>query len=275
MRVATNVQSIAAQRSLNKIRNAEEKVSTQLASGSRVTRAAYDPSGLAISVKMSARIRSMSQARRNLNDGISMVQVADGTLTVMSDISQRLRELAIQASSDTISDEGRRLTNKEFQSLKTEMTRMTKSTRLNGNKLLSDDGGLFDLQVGIDNDKDLDRFTYNMNKILTTVNKLGIDDSTVSGKEAARKVLDHISNVIQRISESRATLGAMGNRMESAINNNDITSENMSSSNSKIKDVDIAVATAERTKEQIKKDATVRMLHHVNHTPEGILRLVS
>src|SRR5665213_524866 len=160
LRINTNIQSLAAQRSLG-INSAAQKSSLEkLSSGTRIVRAADDAAGLAISEKMKSHIRSLGQDMRNANDGISMIQTAEGAMNETGNILTRFRELSIQAASDTIGDTERGFIDKEVQQLGSEIDRIAKSTEYNGRKLLSGEGDALEIQVGLKNDKVLDRFVY-------------------------------------------------------------------------------------------------------------------
>src|SRR5690606_17920926 len=159
-RINTNVSSLAAQRSLSINNRESESNLSKLASGSRITKAADDAAGLAISEKLKANIRSMKQADRNANDGISMIQTAEGGLNEVSSILTRMRELAIQTASDTVGDTERNMTNMEYQNLKQELERISQVTEFNGMKLLNGEGQKYEFQVGVNNDEFQDRIGY-------------------------------------------------------------------------------------------------------------------
>ena len=164
LRINTNVTSLAAQRTLGA--NNTEQASTlgKLSSGTRIVKAADDAAGLAISEKLKAQIRGVNQAERNANDGISMIQTAEGGLNESSNILVRLRELAVQSASDTVGDSERKFTNLEYQNLKQEMERISQVTEFNGKKLLNGSGDKYDFQIGINNDDFQDRIKYDAAK---------------------------------------------------------------------------------------------------------------
>src|SRR6185312_4364676 len=160
LRIATNTHALAAQRYLNINHEAQNRSLEKLSSGSRINKAGDDAAGLAISEKLKANIRSMKQATRNANDGVSLVQVAEGSMNEISNILIRLRELSIQAASDTVGNPERGFINKEVQQLKAEVDRISNSTQFNGVKLLDGGGQKLDIQVGLNNDPKTDRFSY-------------------------------------------------------------------------------------------------------------------
>jgi flagellin len=274
LRINTNVQSLAAQRSLG-INSASQKGNLEkLSSGSRIVRAADDAAGLAISEKMKSHIRSLAQDMRNANDGISMIQTAEGAMNETGNILTRFRELSIQAASDTIGDVERGFIDKEVQQLGSEIDRIAKSTEYNGRKLLSGEGDMLEIQVGLKNDKVLDRFQYDVAKVNSTAEALGVSGMNVATKEAAQNNLDKIDNAITTLSGNRAEMGALQNRLQSSINNMQIYNENLSAGNSRIRDVDVASETAELTKNNILTQATTSVLGQANQNSMLALKLL-
>ena len=174
LRINTNVVSLSAQRQLGVSNSAKQHSLEKLSSGTRITRAADDAAGLAISEKFKAQIRGLKQAERNAGDGISMIQTAEGGLNEVSNILSRLRELSMQAASDTVSDTERGFTNLEYQNLKQEIERISQVTEFNGNKLLNGVGGVYDFQIGINNDAFQDRITMDTNTLNSSVGALGV-----------------------------------------------------------------------------------------------------
>ncbi|MAX66059.1 MAG: flagellin [Bacteriovoracaceae bacterium] len=273
-RINTNVSSIAAQRALSKSNRNSESTLSKLSSGTRITKAADDAAGLAISEKLKAQIRSTAQADRNANDGISMVQTAEGGLDEISNMLTRLRELSIQASSDTVGDTERSFSNMEYQNLKQEIERIAQVTEFNGTKLLSGQGDKLDFQIGINNDAFQDRISYDTQMTDARLTGLGITDIDVSSKEGAQSSLSVIDSAIERVSGQRAALGAIQNRLISTSNNLQITSENMSAANSRIRDVDYAKASAENAKNNILNQAGTAVLAQANAQGQNALRLL-
>jgi flagellin len=273
-RINTNVSSIAAQRSLSKNNRESQDTLAKLSSGTRITKASDDAAGLAISEKLKAQIRSNSQANRNANDGISMVQTAEGGLDEVSSILTRLRELSIQSASDTVGDTERGFTNMEYQNLKQEVERIAQVTEFNGIKLLSGEGGQLDIQIGTYNDEFQDRLSYDTSKQNAKLESLGLSDITVENKVGAQEALATIDSAIETVSGQRASLGAIQNRLISTSNNLQITNENLSAANSRIRDVDYASASAANARNNILNQAGTAVLAQANAQGQNALRLI-
>lgn len=273
-KIATNTASLSAQRSLKKLTAEDKDTVSRLASGSRITKASDDAAGLAISEKLRANIRSSAQANRNANDGISMIQVAEGGLDETSNILIRMRELSIQAASDTVGEVERGYTNLEFQQLKNEMERISQTTIFNGVTLLNGEGDKLDFQIGAGNDDFKDRITYDTGVINSGVEKLGITGEDISSKEGAQQSLEIIDKGIEEISGQRAILGALQNRLLTTSSNLETSIENMSAANSRIRDVDYASETAKNTQNNIMKQAGLSVLTQANNNPTMALRLI-
>lgn len=275
MRINTNMQSLSAQRSLAGVRNNLDNNLRKLSSGERITRASDDAAGLAISEKIKSHIRGMRQSKRNAEDGISLVQTGEGALSEVSNMLIRLRELAVQAASDTIGDGERGFTDREFQELKDEIERISKSTEFNGIKLLDGSSGVLEIQVGIHNDPWADRMRYDGTQINSTLANLGIAGDTVASKQGAQLALKSIDDSLVRVNGMRAELGALQNRLNSVINTIGINDENMSAANSRIRDVDVAYETAEMTKNNILLQSGVSVLSQANQSPQMALKLLN
>jgi len=273
-RINTNVSSIAAQRSLNVNNRESEGTLAKLSSGTRITKAADDAAGLAISEKMKAGIRSMKQADRNANDGISMVQTAEGGLNEVSSILTRMRELAIQTSSDTVGDTERGMTNMEYQNLKLELERISQVTEFNGKKLLSGEGDKYDFQIGVNNDAFQDRITYDAAQVNSRLDSLGVNELDVSTKSGSQESLKSLDGAIEKVSGQRAFLGAIQNRLVSTSNNLQVNVENLSAANSRIRDVDYAEATAMKAKNDILGAAGTSVLAQANTNGQAALKLI-
>ncbi len=273
-RINTNVSSIAAQRSLIINNRETESTLNKLSSGTRITKASDDAAGLAISEKMKANIRSTKQADRNANDGISMIQTAEGGLNEVSSILTRMRELAIQTSSDTVGDVERGMTNMEYQNLKLELERISQVTEFNGKKLLNGEGDKYDFQVGVNNDAFQDRISYDAGVVNSKVSSLGVDELEVSTKEGSQSSLSALDQAIEKVSGHRAYLGAIQNRLVSTSNNLQVNAENMSAANSRIRDVDYAEATATKAKNDILGAAGTSVLAQANMSSQNALKLI-
>jgi len=274
LRIGTNVQALAAQRNLA-INNKNQQSSIEkLASGTRIVRSADDAAGLAISEKMRGQIRSVRQDVRNAQDGISMVQTAEGAMNEVSNILIRFRELSIQAASDTIGDTERGFIDQEVQSLRAEIDRIAGSTEYNGTKMLMGEGDVLEIQVGANNDPEHDRVQYDVAQINTTADALGVSDVSCLTKEDAQNNLEKVDSAISTLVGNRAVLGAMQNKLQSTINNLQIYDENLSAARSRIYDVDMASQTSELVKDNILTSATVSVLGQANQNPQLALKLL-
>src|SRR5690606_23090646 len=274
LRINTNISSIAAQRALGITKNNLDSNLRKLSSGERITRAADDAAGLAISEKLKGHIRGLRQARRNAEDGISLVQTAEGGLNEISNIVIRLRELAVQAASDTVGDTERGFSNIEFQNLLQEIQRIAQGSEFNGRKLLNGTGGMVDIQVGIHNDPFQDRISYDSTTADASLEALGLTGESIANKEGEQLSLTKLDDALVRINGTRANLGALQNRLQSTSNNIAITEENFSAANSRIRDVDVAAETADMAKNNILAQAGVAVLAQANQAPNFALKLI-
>lgn len=274
LRIATNTQSLAAQRNLGVNGMAQKASLEKLASGSRIVRAADDAAGLAISEKMRAGIRSTRQDIRNANDGISMIQTAEGGMNEVGNILIRFRELSIQASSDTIGDTERGFIHKEIGQLKEEVDRIANVTEFNGKKLLNGEGDKLDFQIGMNNNEQLDRFHYDMSKTNVSLDRLGLSGISTMDKASAQNNLGAIDEAIKTVSENRAELGALQNRLQSSVASLSNYDENLSAANSRIRDVDMAAETSELTKNNILTSASTSVLSQANQNNMLALKLL-
>jgi len=275
LRINTNVASINAQRNLRGTRGNLDKTLEQLSSGSRINRAGDDAAGLAISENLKAQIRGLGQAERNAQDGVSLVQIAEGGLTEISNILIRLRELGVQAASDTIGPTERKFLNVEFEQLVSEVDRIAQSTEFNRVPLLNGIGAVFDIQIGTRNDPVSDRLTFDASSADVNVAALGLNLASVSDKISAQNSLAAIDQAIISVSGIRADFGALQNRLQSTINNIVISVENLSAANSRVRDTDIASATAELTKNNILMQAGTSVLAQANQSTNSALSLIS
>jgi flagellin len=273
-RINTNIASISAQRSLGISNRESESNLSKLSSGSRITKAADDAAGLAISEKLKANIRSMKQADRNANDGISMIQTAEGGLNEVSSILTRMRELAIQTASDTVGDVERGMTNMEYQNLKQELDRISQVTEFNGMKLLNGNGQKYEFQIGVNNDEFQDRIGYDSQMVNARVDDLGVAELDVSTKEGSQTSLANVDQAIEKVSGYRSFLGAIQNRLISTSNNLQVNVENISQANSRIRDVDYADATAQQAKNSILNAAGTSVLAQANANGQNALKLI-
>lgn len=274
MKITTNIASLNAQKSLGNSQRAIHKGFAQLSSGSRITKSADDAAGLSISETLKSTIRGYTQAKRNTNDGISMVQVAEGGLAEISNILTRLRELGVQAASDTVGDKERGFINIEVQQLKNEIQRIAQTTRFANTNLLDGTGEGFDFQVDINNDDFNDRITFDSRQNVATLDELGIDGFDFSDKTDARESLEVLENSQRQVNGYRANLGAIQNRLVSTTENLSLAIENFSAANSRIRDTDIAASSANLASAQILQQANVGILAQANQAPGVALKLV-
>jgi len=274
LRINTNVQSLRAQNSLSKVEDNKSNTLSKLSSGSRINKAGDDAAGLAISEKLKANIRGSQQAGRNAGDGISMIQTAEGGLNESSNILVRLRELSIQAASDTIVDDERKFSNLEFKQLSSEMDRIATSTQYNGKSLLNGEGDKLDFQIGTMNDEMNDRLSYSPQDTNASTKALGMEGLSVLTKDDARGNLEKIDTAINGINSNRASLGALQNRLQSTISNLDVRTENLAAANSRIRDTDIAAESAEMTKSNILSAAATSVLSQANNAGSSALKLI-
>ncbi len=274
LRIKTNTQAIAAQRSLGINKRLQNRSLERLASGNRINRAGDDAAGLAISEKLKASTRSMRQAERNANDGISLIQTAEGATNEISNILIRLRELSIQSASDTIGNTERGFIDKEIQHLKEEVDRIAQGTEYNGTKLLNGEGGALEIQVGINNRPTQDRLVFEAGDQIVTTAALGIDGVNTMSKEAAQDNLDSIDAAINTVNRNRSALGALQNRIQSTINNLNIYRENLQAANSRIRDTDMAEETSQLVKQNILTQANIAVLGQANQNPQAALALL-
>ena len=273
-RINTNVASLQAQTSLSKVGKETQESFSKLSSGSRITKSADDAAGLAISEKLKSEIRSAQQASRNANDGVSMVQVAEGGLNETSNILTRMRELAIQSASDTVGDSERGMANIEYQQLKSEMERISQVTEFNGKKLLNGDGDNYEFQIGTKGDASENRISFQASQLNSNLESLGVGSVEVASKEGAQDSLATVDAAIEKVSGQRAILGSLQNRLVSTTNNLQTYTENMSSANSRIRDVDYAEETAKQARNSIISAAGTSVLAQANMNGQSALKLI-
>ncbi len=274
LRIATNIQSLSAQRFFG-INSDKQKTSLErLASGSRINKSADDAAGLAVSEKIKSELRSLKQATRNANDGVSLIQVAEGGMNEVSNILIRLRELSIQSASDTVGDVERTFIDKEVQQLKQEVDRIAASTEFDGTHLLNGSAPTLEFQVGSHNNPLIDRFIFDTQSLVSSIAMLGLEGVGTSTKVASQQNLDVIDRALERINGNRSNLGALQNRMQSTINNLTTYRENLTEANSRIRDTDMAEESSEMIKNNILTQATISVLGQANQSPQMALKLL-
>lgn len=274
LRIATNVAAINAGKNLYGLGLKQNTSMARLSSGFRINTAADDAAGLAISEGFKAQIRGLKQANRNANDGISLVQVAEGGLSEVANMLIRLRELGVQAASDTISDRERSLTDIEYQQLKNEIERIAQSTKFNGTPLLNGTGGTLDIQIGTQNDPMNDRISFISADANSSVQSLGLTEARVINKLSAQESLASLDSAIDKVNSMRANLGAFQNRLVSTSSNLQTTEENYAAANSRIRDTDIASETTEMTKNNILMQAATSVMAQANQNSQLALKLL-
>ena len=274
LRINTNVASLNAQRNLGSTRISMNRSLEKLSSGQRINRAGDDAAGLAISENLKAQIRGLGQAERNAEDGISLVQIAEGALGEVSNILIRLRELSVQAASDTIGTTERKFLNVEFEQLTSEVDRIANSTEFNRVSLLNGTGAVFDIQIGTRNDPISDRLTFDASSADVNVAALGLNLASVSDKISAQNSLTSIDQAIISVSGIRADFGALQNRLQSTVNNIQTSIENLAAANSRVRDTDVAAETAELTKQNILMTAGTSVLAQANSSTNNALSLI-
>lgn len=272
--ISTNISSLNAQRNLSNAQSAIDQSISRLSSGFRITKAGDDAAGLGISTKLEAQIRSFNQAQRNANDGLSLVQTAESGLNTASSILTRLRELAMQASSDGIGNSERAYVEQEKTQLTSELTRNANTAIYNGTAILNTGATSLDFQVGINNVAANDRISLSTVDVTASTLGLAAASFNFSTKASAQAALNTIDTALESISSKRATLGAAGNRFQMAIQNIQNFSEQLSAANSRIKDVDVAEETSALSRAQILAQSGISVLAQANQLPQMALKLL-
>jgi flagellin len=269
LRVNTNIISMTAQRNLGNVTERLQGNFQRLSSGLRVATAADDPAGLGISERMRSQIRSLGQASRNAQDGVSLVQTAEGAMAEANNNLTRMRELAIQASNGTVSDDDRAIIDNEFQALILEIDRISQTTNFNGLALLDGSLTTLDLQVGINAGETI---TVTLEDV--TAANLAIDTLDVTDAANAVAALTALDAATNSVNESRGALGAAQNRLQSSIRSIANARENLAAAESRIRDVDVAAETADLTRNSIMQQAAVSVLGQANVQPQIALQLL-
>ncbi len=273
MRIATNMQSMSANRELSSVTGDRVRTLERLSSGNRIVRSGDDAAGLSISEKLRGGIRSMQMAQRNTQDGISMIQTAEGGIVEAQNMLIRLRELSMVAASDTVGNEERFYTNQEFQHLKAEIGRVANTTLYDRAPLLNGTAASFDFQVGIEHGS-ADRITYSTQQSNITPTALGISGLATDSKEGARLNLSVLDSAISKLSENRAYLGGMQAQLGHHLINLDVHRTNLSDGNSRLRDADIAEWTAKAASQKIRQEAGNAVLIQAQAIPKAAIRLL-
>ena len=272
LRVNTNVASINAQRNLSTVTDRLSGNFRRLSTGLRISTAAEDAAGLAISERLRSQVRSLEQAKRNANDGISFVQTAEGALNEVSSILTRLRELSIQSANGSVSNQDRETLDEEFQSLVDEINRIGHSTEFNGVKLLDGSASSVSFQVGMGTTAGIDTIAVSLSASLSTT--LSLQSLDIGSGGTTTTAITNIDAAINTVSGLRGSLGAVQNRLGSTINNLAIQVENLSAAESRIRDVDVAYETAQLTRNSILQQASISVLSQANALPQSALQLL-
>jgi len=274
LRIATNIASQTVQKNLKEVSNSGNAELERLSSGKRITKAADDAAGLAISTNLEAQTKGLRQATRNANDGISLVQTAEGGLNETTNILVRLRELTIQAASDTVGDQERGFLDKEYQQLNKEIDRIAESTTFNGTQLLNGKGkGTMDFQVGAFAGEQ-NKITFDSSESDSSASSIGVDGTSISEKDSALDAIANVDGAIEKVSGMRANLGSIQSRLQSTVKNLETQTINQDSARSVIQDVDVAEASARLASNQVVKNAAVSTLSQANGIPNSALRLI-
>jgi flagellin len=269
--VNTNMASLSAQRNLTVNQSMLSRSVERLSSGLRITRASDDAAGLGVSETLRAHIRSINQAARNANDGISLTQVADGAAQSIGNLLARMRELATQSGSGTVGTTERSYLDQEFVALRSEIDRIANVTEFNGNPLLSGSTNSFSVFVGFKSGSN-NVLTLNLNDL--DLNAIGLSSVNISSAANAQSALSNIDSAISAVATARATYGSVQARFDAAIANLQVTSENFSAADSRIRDADIAYETSQFTKNQILTQSGIAILAQANALPQQALALL-
>jgi len=273
--INTNLQSLNAQRNLNTSQSSLATSIQRLSSGLRVNSAKDDAAGLAIANRMDAQVRGMNVAIRNANDGISLAQTAEGALGKVTDMLQRMRELAVQSNNATNSSSDRTSLNQEFQQLSSEISRTLAATTFNGTTILNSSTTLT-FQIGAGTNTATDQMSISTANIPagTGVAAVIVSTASITGTAGATAAMTDIDTALDEVNSARATFGAMQNRFESIISNLQVGAENQTAARSRIMDADFAAETAALTRAQILQQAGTAMLSQSNQVPQQVLSLL-
>ena len=274
MTVRTNVASIQAAGSLAKTNKALSKSLERISSGLRINRASDDAAGLGVATNLETDTLSQKQGMRNANDGISIIQTAESATNEVTDILQRMRELAIQSASETLDDDERSYIQDEFIELSEEVERISQSTEFNGISLSNASNTQLDVQVGIQN-ATTSRITMDLGDLRATTLGVASTQMSLSSVTSAQEALDAIDLAIDSVNSYRSGLGAVQNRLDSAINNAQVFVEALTAAESRIRDTDFATETSELTKLQILQQSGVAALAQAKNLNQSVISLLS
>jgi len=275
LRIRTNIASQEVQKNLRDATKNSNAELAKLSSGKRITKAADDAAGMAIANKLDVQVRGLRQAARNANDGISLIQTAEGGLSESSNILVRLRELTVQAASDTLGDAEREFLNMEYQALVEEVDRIAQSTTFNGAHLLNGESetGTMDFHVGTFN-QEVDKIQFEAEETDASSSNIGIEGTAINSKEDANDAMENLDEAISKISGHRAKLGGIQSRLQSTSSNLEIQAVNQDSAKSMIIDTDIAASAARLASANVQQQAGISTLAQANSIPNSALRLL-
>ena len=269
MRINTNLNAMIATNQMSKNTALAGSSMEKLSTGLRITKAGDDAAGLAVSEKMRAQIRGMEQAERNVQDGISMVQTAEGALEEAGNIAQRMRELGVQAGNDTLSDDDRTKVKKELEQLQDEMKKISEETKFNGKQLLNT-AGTFTIQAGANSEIR----TVSTANLASIANNLSLTSTNISNASEAQSFVKKVDVALESINAARSELGAMQNRLEYTANNLTTSTENLTAAESRIRDVDVAKEMVTLSKLNILNQASQAMVSQAKQQPESVSQLL-
>jgi len=272
--INTNIASMNAQRYLTGNTNSLQKSMERLASGYRINKAGDDAAGLALSETLRAQIRGSQKALDNVQDGINVMNITDGALQTITDNLQRMRELAVQASNDTYSSTQRTAMQTEYDQLASGITQIASAAQFNGIKLLDGTSTLSNLQIGANTTANVDDFDVSSLFVDTQAAALGVDSSVIDTHTNALATITALDTALDTVNTTRGNLGASSNRLESTAANLSTNVENLSSSESRIRNVDVAAESANLTRNQILQQAASAMLMQANQSPQLALQLI-
>jgi flagellin len=290
LRIATNVSSLIAQRHSQTNSNLMDKSLERLSSGYRINKSSDDAAGLAVSESLRAKVRGLNQAKRNASDAVSMVQIAEGSLNEVGNIMIRLRELTVQSASDTIGDVERGYLNREYTQLVDEIDRISAITEFNSLKIFDpNQKDRLVIQVGVNQSEpeaNVDTISIGLEGLKTfnseqlgfgkgaEIGPMEVDGSDTVSREDITDKLNIIDNALTRLSGERATLGSIQSRLDTAMNNLGIQTENLTTANSRIRDVDFAEETSNLTQRKVLQASSISVLTQANAKPEMALQLL-
>lgn len=273
LRINTNVPSIAVQRLISQTQRGSEGAMKSLASGDRFDNPNESSADYSIAERLKSQTRGLEAAKQNSENAQSFIEVAQGGLNEQNNLLIRMRELSVQAASDTYSDEERDLMQTEFLQLQQEITRIADTTKFGSTKLLSGENKKYEFQVGVDKGSE-NIITYN-NRTDTRAGALGVDGDDISDKSDARSSLSDIDDALLKVAQARSNFGAVQSRLDSTINNTAVQIENLQSAHSRLADTDVAKAVSDVSRYQALQQYQIAVLAQANQFPGNVLKLIA